>query len=600
MARLVEVVHQGKRHAWYQRTVDLAALYRKLYTGDGLDSLLQQFVSRESDAAFSQRVALTQHIVTTTAQNIMDVFYKVPRANYQRVLTHGGNADDNKTVEFEERARIFWGTKTLDNYVQTRWLEMNATDPNGFIVVEFEAFDYRTERAAPYPFEVSSEQAVDYTYKNSILQYLIVKIPISLPTKERPDGTGDKYTVYLQNETFTLVEIDPAMRPAGLAEQEGVWQYVGTESAYLFSKKHWYYLTFAIPHNAGRVPAKQVGYSRDAWSGGQTYVSPYNKAVPLLKKSIKVNSELDITMSQQVFPHRLQYMPKCTAQGCLDGRDANGHTCGTCNGTGYASITSSQDVIYLKLPKEPQDVLNLEKILVFKGPPMDVVEFQDKYVDKLTAGCKAAVFNSESFTQAQVQETATGKMLDRDNVQDTLYTCAIGYAETWQFLVEMTATFTDLGKDLEARLIFSKDFKLKGVTELVADLEAAKRSEAGPTVIHNIQEQIARLMYADAPELYRKWETQERFNPFSGMSEAAVSLALSDPAVPARYKVRYLMLGVLFSELEAENPNFYLMPADAQAKEIEAKVKAYMDEGATGKPTFTLPAGNGQAAAMAN
>lgn len=588
MTRLVEVVHQGKRHAWYQRTVDLAALYRKLYTGDGLDSLLQQFVSRESDAAFSQRVALTQHTVTTTAQNIMDVFYKVPRSNYQRVLTHGGNSDDNKTAELEDRAKMFWGTKTLDNYVQTRWLEMNATDPNGFIVVEFEPFNNNVERAAPYPFEVSSEQAIDYAYKNCVLQYLIAKTTIPLPTKERPGGAGDKYTVYLENETFTLTEIDPATKPAGMTEQEGVWQYIGTETAYLFSKKHWYFLTFSIPHNAGRVPAKQVGYSRDAWSGGQTYVAPYDKAVPLLKKSIKVNSELDITMSQQVFPHRLQYMPKCPAPDCLDGHTSNGEMCQTCKGTGHASITSSADVIYIKMPKRTDEILDLEKLLVFKGPPMDVVVFQDKYVEKLTAGCKAVVFNSESFTQAKVQDTATGKMLDRDNVQDTLYTCAIGYAETWRFLVEITATFTDLDDGLEARLIFSKDFKLKGVTELVADLEAAKRSEAGPAVIQNIQEQIARLMYADAPELYRKWQTQERFNPFSGMSETAVSLALSDPAVPARYKVRYMMLGVIFSELESEIPNFYLLAPDAQAKAVESKVAAYINESPS-RPEITMP-----------
>ncbi len=69
-------------------------------------------------------------------------------------------------------------------------------------------------------------------------------------------------------------------------------QFVPSENgAYLLSNKRVYFLTESIPHNAGRVPAKPVGYLRDAWTNGQTFVSPYDSAVPLLLKSVKVNSE---------------------------------------------------------------------------------------------------------------------------------------------------------------------------------------------------------------------------------------------------------------------------------------------------------------------
>ena len=52
---------------------------------------------------------------------------------------------------------------------------MNATDPNGFVVVEFKPFDNQRERAKPYPYEVTSHEAVDYKYENNVLQYLTVK-----------------------------------------------------------------------------------------------------------------------------------------------------------------------------------------------------------------------------------------------------------------------------------------------------------------------------------------------------------------------------------------------------------------------------------------
>ena len=594
MARVVEIIHKDARHEWYNRTVELSELYRKLVTGDGLDSLLKPFVRREDDASFQQRVALTQHVVTTVTENIMDVFNKVPRANYQRILTHDGKTDNPKTVALEEVVSGFWGQKPLDAYMKTRWLEMNATDPNGFVVVEFKPFDHNRERARPYPFEVSARQAVDYAYQNNVLQHLVVETDVKFDTAQKKGEDGKKYTVYLQNETFTVTQVDPRINTA-VKDGEFV---VSETDGFLKSKNRLFFIEFALPHGAGEVPAMQVGYNRDAWTSGQTHVAPYEAAVPLLKKSIKVNSELDITMSQQVFPHRLQYMPKCgghEGKSCHDGYGPNGEICGACKGTGHSSITSAQEVIYFSMPKRGEDMIDLEKILVFKGPPIDVVKFQSEYVDKLTAGCKAVVFNSESFTQAQIQGTATGQMLDRDNVQDTLFTCAQGYAEMWQFLVRITAKFTDLFKTLDARIIFSKDFKLKGLSELIADLETAKRSGSGPAVIRHIQEQISRLIYSDAPDLYNKWAVQERFNPFSGFSEEQMAMALASPSVPARIKTRFYMFGMVFSELEAENPNFYNLPEARQRELIEAKVKTYMDEaGANEPPVIAIP-GNGVA-----
>lgn len=102
------------------RTTELASLYRKLVTGDGLDLLLRQFVQRESLEAFTERKKLTQHVVTTVAKNIMDVFYKVPRSNYQRILEHSGDNNEKLTAELENVMSTFWGIRDLDNYVQTR------------------------------------------------------------------------------------------------------------------------------------------------------------------------------------------------------------------------------------------------------------------------------------------------------------------------------------------------------------------------------------------------------------------------------------------------------------------------------------------------
>ena len=554
---------------------------RKLVTGDGLDTLLKQVVQREADEAYKQRKAITEHVITTTVKNLMDVTRKVPRANYQRVLS----AESPKVAEeIEGKLLMFWGNKSVDEYVKTRWFELNSMDPNAWCVVEFDDFDNRIERVSPYPFEVSSRAAVDYNFKNNVTTHLTVL---------SAGKYGEKYTVYLANETFVMDQLSKEDVERLMVSDMDDMSYRQNLDGTLYFRcgKKYFLVTFAIPHNAGYVPAMRFGYLRDQWTDGFTFTSPYHAAIPLLKKSIKTNSEMDLTMALSAFPFRLEYAPKCDADDCYDGKLSNGGVCGVCKGTGHKTVVSAQEKLVLKLPRPGDPLLDLDKLVVFKAPPVDILKFQKDYVDSLTASCKQAMFNSDIFTKQQVSDTATGKRIDLDNVYDTLYDCALGMGSFWQFLVETSAAFMQLEKNLRAELLFSKDFKLKGMAELMEDLEVANRSEAGPDVKRSIQQDLLRLLYADSPIEYLKATTKDKFNPFSGYSEAQISMALTDQAVPRRFKLQYLMLGVIFDELEREvSPrNFYLINDTEQKLLIDTKVAQYMEE-SNQSPALNVPA----------
>ena len=107
--------------------------------------------------------------------------------------------------------------------------------------------------------------------------------------------------------------------------------------------------------------------------------------------------------------------------------------------------------------------------------------------------------------------------------------------------------------------------------------------------MQHIQDNIARLMYSEDPSQYVKWSIKERFNPFSGYNSEMVSLALTDTAVPTKYKVRYLMLGVLFAEIEAETPKFYLLDRKEQTRIVDEKVAQYSDSSESSGPALNIP-----------
>ena len=83
--------------------------------------------------------------------------------------------------------------------------------------------------------------------------------------------------------------------------------------------------------------------------------------------------------------------------------------CGECKGSGLQIHTSGQDAIYFPLPDTPDEMFDLDKILVYKQPPIDLIKFQDEYVRNLKKDAHLSVYNSNMFLaeDPQFAKTAT-------------------------------------------------------------------------------------------------------------------------------------------------------------------------------------------------
>lgn len=585
VARFFEVVKEGKRRNFYDRTVDKSDTYLKLTTGEGLDELLEQFALRESNEMFEQRKRMTKHIIKSVVKNLLDVFFKVPRSNYIRTLGFQGDDGNKKKKEFEKILSEFWGDQSLDDYLATRFIELNSVDPNSFVVIEWNPFDNEKERAKPYPFEVSAKEAVDYTYTNHILDYLIVKQ--NLP-KENTGSAGEslsKYTLYHTDQTFQLIEIDTRKDPVSARDEE-ITQIDDGRLVIRLGRLVFEYIEHT-PHNLGQVPAFQVGYVRDLYTKGSTYLNLYDAAIPFLEKSIKVNSELDLVMSLIAFPLRIRYVDACKNPECFKGLlRESGETCPVCNGTDKAP-TSAQEEITIKLPDNAEDIQDLDKFLTYKAPPVDIISFQDEYIEKLSRNAKKIVFNSDIYDKKQIAETATGKNIDLQNVYDTLYPLALKFARSWEFCVEIIAKITDFDTSLVHSLRFSKDFKLKSLEDLLSELERINKSGGGTEIRKNVNKDILRLMYSDDQVSFVRWEVQESFNPFAGKTEEEIMFQMSSDFVPKRTKVLYANLGQIFDQLEAESEiNIYELPKQKLRDLVSKKVDELMTEIKENTPTI--------------
>lgn len=620
--RLIET---GETHQDYTRTKELAETYRIYITGCDIAKKLIQFVQREDAALFAQRLKITKSITPAVASSIRQPFNKVVRNDRVRKVVNVKNEGRKQAIE--QMIKGFYGAarkmnRGLDYWMNTRFVELNFSDPNSWLVIEWEAPEDEAKTIMPRPFEVSAEQARNFFIVNDEVKWLFVEQPIKFsgygsqatgstgvqpgnnvapaavqPAKDKASKyEGFRYTLYDEEVTVVFEQVDPEyLKQTGYVLQQG---------EELIKIKEVTYIVRNYTPKIGYAPVFRIGYKRDEVTSGRTFVNPWHDALCYFEKSLKVVSELDLTMTLHTFPQKLQYVHKCTGASrekrCNQGRLADGKECTACKGTGYKIHTTAQDSILLPMPDNKDEMLNLDQLLVYKAPPIELIKFQNEYAQQLEKQAHTAVFNSQALTKVTFQ-TATENDNNFQSIYDALEPFTEKYSELWR---DQVITFGILaGEKLEAIEVvhdFPADFKLKTGDVLLTDRKAATDSGAPSFLIETIDDDLATIIYAGDALGMQKYRVKRRFFPFAGNTPDEIAALLSSQYVPDEPKILYSNFDLIFKEIEVTNPEFWTMTDLPKQREmVAAKVLEYQERLKEQKPTVTIDtfrqgaAGNG-------
>jgi hypothetical protein len=290
--------------------------------------------------------------------------------------------------------------------------------------------------------------------------------------------------------------------------------------------------------------------------------------------------ELDLTIRAHVFPQKYAYGTRCegdkeNGQQCLSGKQANGDKCRMCNGTtvNQPIHTSAQEIVWVPLPKPGQEALDLTKAMAYFSPPMELVTFMEEYTDRLTAKAKGAVFPSQAIATSNNKltnngqaTTATEQDYSWDNVYDAYRPFTGKYSFAWLFVVRLIAVYTDnFSEELQLYHKFPSDYKLKSVSELMAEAKAAQDGNLPQHVTEAIHDDIANIYYADDPDTLVKIAVKNKFYPFSGKSETEIQAILLSADILPYYKILYIYFAIIFDQVDEEvGDAFYMMTPEKQ------------------------------------
>ena len=584
LTKLKKKKSSNKKHADYQRTVDLAKEYKAHVSGVGIDDYLKRFAKREDEEMFEQRKRLTNSISQSVASSLQKPFYKVARnKNVKKKFTLKGDKTREEIVQ--KMISGFYGTnelntKGLDFWLKNRFIELTFTDPNAFVVIEWEAKPENVP-LEPYPYEVNSIDAYDYIYKHGVLNELFTRQSETIIYLEK-DGAEKEKVV----DAFTLYEIGSSLKVVEYCpkyfEAKGI--VIDETRQVTFVENEIHFIATYNETNLDFIPAFRVGYIRDTATDGRTFVNPFESAMPYFRKALKAVSELDLSITLHTFPQKLQYVTKCKGKGtkkCNNGMVSGTQTvCSECKGSGLQIHTSGQDAIYFPLPDTPDEIFDLDKILVYKQPPIDLIKFQDEYVRNLKKDAHLSVYNSNMFLaeDPQFAKTATEVNTNTQGIFDTLFPYTEKFSEVWKTAVKVFVRLSGFLTDFELIHIFPTDLEIKTVAVLMAELKLANESEAPSYFRDAILEEIANQVY-EGDELGReKHFTRHKFFPFSGKTETEIQFLMASPYVSNFTKVLYANFEAIFTDIEKAVPNFYKLNYNLQWEKLNEFVKPYLEE----------------------
>lgn len=572
LKRFVEVV-KGERHRYYEHTRKYAERVRKMTTGD-VNHLLERFSSRETVTQFELRKLLTRHVVKSVISNFIDTAARVDRVRSTKTLEYL-NTDSESEIKrkeriLKERIEDFSGDMSVTDYVKEKIRHYQFFDPNSWVVLDFQAFDANVSNAEPYPIEYLSEQVVDYRHSiKGKLEYLTVCEEHDVLMLDGSIKKGSKFTLYGTEQHFQFVEIAPNLVPVNLT-REGL-QYI-SDAIFLVVNTRVYAFNEFEPHGLGYVPAVCTGYDKAVDTNLKTFKAFYDGAIDVIEKSIKINSELDVILSQMAHPYVVRYIVETDAYDenrevalASEFTDIRDHMANTPI-RDKNNLPNSFEEIVITIPENAKstDILDPQKMIAFINPPLDAIKSLDDLVQNLIRRAKEVVFNSDLYTKKDIAETATKATLSAQAVNDKLYPLANHIAETCEFIVRTIARLTDTDKDLIFEMSYSEDLKLKGADAILEELAILKQTGAGNEVMDVVSSQLMETLLDDQPQKLLEYNVKKMLNPLSSKTPEERIFALSSPFVQDWIKVAYLNFDAIFSDILQEVPTFYQLSEGEQ------------------------------------
>ena len=552
----ITAVAEGIRHADYNRTVQLADIYKRIATMDGQSQLVISYKPSETEAQKKQRIEIYKSETPSVVGVIMAQFDAIngsPRIVDNIAFANENTQTDNKKRAIDAIVSRFYGRQTLQQYLEEKQRYYSLLDPNAWLIITPSSDN-------PIPTTIDAAAAMDFNVIGGITEFLVVGVVDSKTKAKTYIGYSGGLQLYVTEQTKGRTNYPP---------EEYQMLKIGSAN----------YRVYEYEITTTETPAIRFGYIPDTETKGRTFVGIIERVVEKFKDLINQKSEYDLSLALHTFLKKYQFVDECgfidpenRANRCRGGvMYPTGGTCPGCNGSGLKVHATSQDVILVKKPnmQEGEETVKLSEMVHYAALPFEIVNHQRERVADLVKSIPEFIFGVDLAQKPTGNVTATAINNYYNSVYMVLSPFADKISQNYIFTATVVAQMEGVATD--DKIIIShrypRIFKMETLSELLVIYQAAKAAKAPDNILWNIEKRILEIQTQDSPEQLERAKTIRKFIPFRHLSEGERIIELSQLPPDNYLRILHGYIDLVFDRVLDAYPMFMDYP-DARQMEI--------------------------------
>lgn len=536
------------RHPDYEKNVEIARKSKIYVTGKDQDKeYLLELRDKETKRQKLIRVKVTKPITPFALNPVKTEYEKIFRVD--GVVKDISHTDTAKNKLISQKAKTYHANQSVTEYFKKRYLHYQFIDPNAWHITEVKNVfgeGGTLDDKSIYPFEVSSNEAINYKYENGVEQWLIVMQERTERVLKSDDGESKENTLhdyYFFGHGFELKytevgELQVVVSGGGEPQEESILIGKNDEPT-TFIAQSW-------ETGATEFPGHKFGcYDDPTENNGTVKVPPFwTGARFLLDDLIQTKSTFDTSKYNHVFPKLFHYDYKCKYER-LDAKSnmeyrcfggfLNGNKempCPECKGNGGTIHISENDIVTFDLPRDPDALAklpDLSKLAYYHEPPLGVTQALWEWVQVFNKWVYLASFNAAgNFDKEEVQKTKfeSAKIWDAKNTR--IYPCAVHLSRMYEKTGRIMAQYLEANDEgFTSRHFFPQGMKLEPLDVLIQRFEKAKSAGLSYEVVWDIHCSILGKSFLDEPGKVEEIKAWEYWKPFKSMQTEDVQMVLT-------------------------------------------------------------------------
>ena len=301
----------------------------------------------------------------------------------------------------------------------------------------------------------------------------------------------------------------------------------------------------------GFVPAIIVGDLKSANENiFESFISDINEEAKDLLHDISINKIHKISQGFAKYWQRPEACTKCGGEGEVKWEDPDNpgsfltDTCTSCGGAGYKQKVSPSDVMIVPLP-EKDEVDPAPNVAGYVNPSIEIWKKYDENI-RNTRDYLYQVLWGTTFLQGGRNETATGRFIDTQPVQDRLRDVSHTFSLLHKFILDCYGIITLRNANYKSFVSYGTRYFIESADEILKTLIEASDKKISDVILNDIRIKYLTAEYENDDIELAKKKKISRIEPFPNLS---VSEVVNNEIIPQEDKLQKLYFMTWYSTL---------------------------------------------------